>query len=119
MSPLKRRKYKRYEINLAATLIANNADLIQCVIRDFCSGGLFIELSQRNNLDKFTAQEKSQVRVSINNEQGNNTFTQEIQIMHVNSIGLGVAFEGDSDTFFNELKEEAHINNNELKSSKN
>jgi len=112
MSPLKRRKYKRYEINLAATLIVNSADLIQCVIRDFCSGGLFIELGQRNNLDKFTAQQKLQVRVSINNEQGNNTFTQEIQIMHVNSIGLGVAFEGDSETFFSALKEEAHIHTN-------
>lgn len=112
MSPLKRRKYKRYEINTAATLIANNADFIQCVIRDFCSGGLFIELNQKNELEVLELQQKVQIRFSIDSAQNNNSFTQEVVIMHINSIGLGVAFEGNSETVFNTLKKETQIHTN-------
>ena len=114
MSPLKRRKYKRYEINLAATLVANNADFIQCVIRDFCAGGLFIELNNRIGFGSLAPQQTLKIRFSINYEQGIKDFTQEIKIMHINSIGLGVAFEFEegSEAIFNALKEEVQTHTN-------
>ncbi len=112
MSPLKRRKYKRYEINLAATLIVNNADYIQCVIRDFCAGGLFIELNDHSDLEYLAPKQTLQISFSINRNQDSHDYSQEITIMHLNSIGFGVAFEGISEAFFNALKEETQIHTN-------
>jgi len=95
---------------MAATLIANEADFISCVIRDYCSGGLFIELNEHDNLATLSTQQVIQVHFSIENEQGIEDFSEQVKIVHINSIGVGVAFEEGAEDFYNALAKESQAN---------
>jgi diguanylate cyclase (GGDEF)-like protein len=106
MSTSKRRRYTRYEINLAATLVADNSSFIQCVIRDFCSGGMFIEVKQGKGLHSLKQNQIIQVQFITKLDQGEEEFSLEVQIMHIKSIGIGVAFEGNSEQAFKVLKKQ-------------
>ena len=70
----------------------------------FCAGGLFIELNDHSDLEYLAPKQTLQIRFSINRNQDSHDYSQEITIMHLNSIGFGVAFEGNSEAFFNALK---------------
>ena len=106
MSTSKRRRYTRYEINLAATLVAGDSSFIQCVIRDFCSGGMFIEIKQEKGLHSLKQNQIIQVQFIINLDQGEEEFSLEVQIIHIKSMGIGVAYEGNSEQAFKVLKKQ-------------
>ncbi len=106
MSTSKRRRYTRYEINLAATLVADDSSFIQCVIRDFCSGGMFIEVKQAKGLHSLKQNQIIQVQFTTNLDQGEEEFSLEIQIIHIKSMGIGVAYEGNSEQAFKVLKKQ-------------
>ncbi len=106
MSTSKRRRYTRYEINLAATLVADNSSFIQCVIRDFCSGGMFIEVKQGKSLHSLKQNQIIQVQFTTNIDPGEEKFSLEVQIMHIKSMGVGVAFERSSEQAFKVLKKQ-------------
>ncbi len=106
MPTSKRRRYTRYEINLAATLVADNSSFIQCVIRDFCSGGMFIEVKKGKGLHSLKQNQIIHVQFTTKLDQGEEKFSLEVQIMHIKSIGIGVAFEGNSEQAFKVLKKQ-------------
>ncbi|MCK5829436.1 MAG: DUF1631 family protein [Methylococcales bacterium] len=110
MSNSKRRRYTRYEINLDAILIANNANFIPCVIRDFCSGGMFIELVQSNSVQALKQGQKVHVQFGVGIGFEEKKFSLNAQIMHIKSIGLGVAFEESMEEAFNVLKKQVQRN---------
>lgn len=103
----KRRRYTRYELKLTATLVINNTTHMQCIIRDFCSGGLFIEPKQRSGIETLKPQQKIQVLFSNSLILGGEEFSLDAKIMHFRGNGLGVAFEKNYKVAFEALKKEA------------
>lgn len=104
MTGSKRRRHTRFEINQAATVVVDRLGIsLRCMIRDFCSGGLFIELQRGVSTSTLQQHQIVDVRFVANTEQGEKTFNQSAKVMHINSIGIGVAFEQDSKAVFNAL----------------
>lgn len=118
MSDIKRRRYTRYEISLAATLfVENKAGFIQCIIRDFCSGGLFLEFKQHNESTNLVPQQHIQIFFTVSLEQGEQDFSVDAKIMHISAAGIGIAFENNYNNAFEALKKQVqHIE--DLASSK-
>ena len=105
-----RRQFKRQEINLATTITMDGTSFVQCLIRDVCAGGLFIALQQYKGIETLSAQQKILVHFSVNLDHDDKDFSLQVKIVHIDPNGFGVAFEGDSEFFFNALAKEAQTN---------
>ena len=109
MSTTQLRRFVRYEINLIATIAIYNTSSIQCIIRDFCSAGLFLELQphalQNENL---SPQQKIKVLFSAGGE--TKRISIDAKIMHIRSNGIGILFEDPSEAAFKALKQESKNN---------
>ena len=104
----KRRCYIRYPIELEATLIVEESMSVQCVIQDFCSGGLFLGFKQSIAKTSFPHHKNIKIHFSISPEHGREDFQLDAKIMHVSSNGIGAAVENMSVSAFNALKKEAN-----------
>ena len=104
---LKQRSFTRYEIKLVATLVVNNTHFIQCMIRDFCSRGLFLQPLTDNGFESLKPLQTKRIIFSVNLKQGGNDFSLDAKIMHIRSHGFGVEFESNSEVAFKALKKEA------------
>ena len=98
MSTEKLRRFVRYEINLIANIAIDSTHSMQCIIRDFCSEGLFLELQphtiQNGNL---APQQKIKVLFSAGDENAPEDMSIDVKIMHIHTNGIGVLFESHSD----------------------
>lgn len=107
MPTVKQRSFTRYEIKLVATLVINNTNFIQCMIRDFCSGGLFLQPLTHNGIESLKPLQTKRIIFSVNLQQGGNDFSLDAKIMHIRKHGIGVEFENHSEVVFEALKKEA------------
>lgn len=91
LGKVERRRYQRYNLKLDAVLICESGP-IPCVILDFCSGGMFLELSalDRNIIDRLNHQ--VQVNFSIGGG-SRDQYQVRVQIARVCANGVGVAFQ--------------------------
>ena len=108
-----RRRYIRYALELEATLIVEESMSVQCVIQDFCSGGLFLGLlflgfKQSIAEISFPDNKNIKIQFSISPEHGCEVFQLDAKIMHVSPNGIGVAVENMPVSVFNALKKEAN-----------
>ena len=103
----KQRKYTRYEINLPAILKGEDTGAINCNIRDFSSGGMFLELQEEGGYVFLLLQEKVQIKISLNTEKGLEDYKFDAIIMHINSTGIGIALDENDTAVYNVLKNEA------------
>lgn len=117
MSTVKRRRFKRYKLKLAATLVTDNSSFIHCMIRDCCSGGLLVEPLESTESKFLKPQQKIQVLFSVGLGKGSENYNLNAIIMHIQDKGIGIAFEKNSDAAFKALKREA-INSLSIKSAK-
>lgn len=101
------RHYIRYAIELEATLILEESMPVQCVIQDFCSGGLFLGFKQSIAGLSFPDHKNIKIHFSISPEYGWEDFQLDAKIMHVSSKGIGVAVENMPVSAFNALKKES------------
>ena len=104
----KRRRYIRYAIELEATLIIEESKSVQCVIQDFCSGGLFLGFKQSIAEISFPDHKNIKIQFSISPEHGGKDFQLEAKTMHISQDGIGVAVENMPVPAFNALKKEAN-----------
>ena len=111
-----RRRYIRYNIELEATLILEESIQVQCVIQDFCYGGLFLGFKQSIAGLSFPEHKNIKIHFSINPVYGWEKFELDAKIKHVSSKiryicanGIGVAVEKMPASAFNALKKEANI----------
>jgi len=102
-----RRQFKRYDINLATKMTVDGDSFVSCQIRDACVGGLFITFQQYKGIKALSVQQQILVHFSINLDHDDKDFKLQVKIVHIDSNGFGIAFEGDSDIFFNILTKEA------------
>jgi len=111
MPDIKRRRYTRYEISLAATLfVENTAGFMHSIIRDFCSGGLFLEFKQPSESKNLVPQQNIQIFFTVKLEQGEQDFSVDAKIMHISAAGMGIAFEKNYKNAFEALKKQVqHI----------
>ena len=107
MPTVKQRSFIRYEIKLVATLVVNNTNFIQCMIRDFCSGGLFLQPLTDYGIESLKPLQTKRIIFSVNLKQGGNDFSLDAKIMHIRKHGIGVEFENHSEVIFEALKKEA------------
>ena len=107
MQTVKQRSYTRYEIKLVATLVVNNTNFIQCMIRDFCSGGLFLQPLTHDGIESLKPLQTKRIIFSVNLKQGGDDFSLDAKIMHVRKYGFGVEFKNQSEVAFDALKKEA------------
>jgi len=105
-----RRQFKRYDINLATTMTIEGANFVQCLIRDVCAGGLFIALQPYKGIEALSIQQQILVHFSMKLNHDDRNFSLQVKIVHIDSNGFGVAFNGDSDFFFQALANEAQTN---------
>ena len=109
MSTTQLRRFVRYEINLTATIAINSTNSIQCIIRDFCSAGLFLELQPHAlNNENLSSQQKIKVLFSAGDE--TKRISIAANIMHIRSNGIGILFEAPSEAAFKALKKESKNN---------
>lgn len=101
----KRRRYIRYAIELDAFLIIEKSIPVQCIIQDFCTGGLFLEL-KKTKLEK-TLHKNIKIQFSIYPEQNRENFEINARIIHITPTGVGAAIENMPVSVFNALKNEA------------
>ena len=114
MLTTQRRQFTRYDINLATTMTIEGANFVQCLIRDICAGGLFIALQPYKGLDALSIQQQILVHFSMKLNHDDRNFSLHVKIVHIDSNGIGVAFNGDSEFFFNALAKEAQTNSVEV-----
>ena len=111
MSTTQLRRFVRYEINLIATIAIFNKNSIQCIIRDFCSAGLFLELQPHAlHNENLVPQQKIKVLFSVGAENATEDISVDAIIMNTHSNGIGVSFENYSEDAFIALKEESKSN---------
>ena len=101
------RQYIRYEIELIATLVINNAQSEQCTIRDFCSKGLFLEFQQINCHELLVSQQKIKILFSVSQNSGTEDFSLDAEVMNIRANGIGVAFISNAEIVFEALKQES------------
>lgn len=114
MLTTQRRQFKRYDINLATTMTMDGASLNQCLIRDVCAGGLFIALQPYKGIKTLSIQQQILVHFSMKLNHDDRNFSLHVKIVHIDSNGFGVAFNGDSEFFFNALANEVQTNSVEV-----
>ena len=114
MLTTQRRQFTRYDINLATTMSMDGASFVQCLIRDVCAGGLFIALQPYKGIDALSIQQQILVHFSMKLNHDDRNFSLHVKIVHIDSNGIGVAFNGDSEFFFNALAKEAQTNSVEV-----
>ena len=103
------RRFIRYKINLIATLAMNNTNSIQCIIRDFCSAGLFLELQAHALYNEhLNPQQKIKVLFSAGDE--TKRISIAAKIMHIRSNGIGILFEEPSEAAYKALIKESKNN---------
>ena len=108
MSTAKHRQFVRYEINLIASIVIDSTNSIQCVIRDFCSAGLFLELQpQTLHSDNLKPQQKIKVLFSTKDDDATEDISIDAKIMHIRANGIGVLFKASSQTAYKTLKKES------------
>jgi diguanylate cyclase (GGDEF)-like protein len=107
MTTKKQRSFMRYEIKLIATLVVNNTNFIQCMIRDFCSGGLFLQPLSLDGIESLKPLQTKRIIFSVDLGHGGNDFSLDAKIMHIREHGIGVEFESHSEAAFDALKKEA------------
>ena len=111
MSTIQLRRFVRYEINLIATIAIYNKSSIQCIIRDFCSAGLFLELQPHAlHNENLAPQQKIKVLFSVGAENATEDISVDAVIMNTHSNGIGVSFENYSEDAYIALKEESKSN---------
>jgi diguanylate cyclase (GGDEF)-like protein len=99
------RRFIRYEINLIATIIINNSNSVQCIIRNFCSAGLFLELQPHALINEnLIPQQKIKVLFSAGPENESKKISIDSKIMHIRPNGIGILFEDHSDDAYTALK---------------
>lgn len=102
----KRRSQIRYPIHLDALLIIDKSISAPCVILNFCTAGLFVELqavAAELLLDKFCL-----IRFAIGSYLGAETFELRIKVVHIQPGGLGVIIENMPIPAFNALMTLTH-----------
>lgn len=108
MSTVKRRRYRRYEIRLEATLIISGSRSIKGMVRDFCSNGMFVEL-QGNAIKLLSPEQAILIHFSVSLANGGEDFKLATKIRHIRDNGIGVTFEDNTNAAFNMLKKEAQL----------
>ena len=103
------RSYVRHEIQLDAILMGEAATTIPCVIVDFCPGGLFLDLEQRNTNLLPRQHQTVSIHFSTTPEFSNFDYQLEAQVTHIrsNANGMGVAFKNIPDITYQALQEPA------------
>lgn len=112
MSSAKRRQHIRYEIKLAATIQSSSS--IQCMIHDFCSGGLFLVPLQNEGVEALMLSQTVQVLFSVNPKYGYDDFKEEVEIMHIRPNGIGVRFITKPKLALEALKKEAQDTSHQI-----
>ena len=88
-------------------LVLDDSTFIEATIRDFCSGGLFLELRQYRNIKNLWLQQKLQIKFSVGLEHGGEDFKLDVVIKRISPNGIGVAFENNATAAFEALKKQA------------
>ena len=88
---VERRRYQRYNMQLDAVLVSKTSISFPCVILDFCSGGMYLELPAVRH--KKIAWMNQHVQVNFSIESGSqDQYLVPVQIVRVCANGVGVAF---------------------------
>jgi diguanylate cyclase (GGDEF)-like protein len=104
-----RRSHIRYGIKLDAVLMIDDSSAVECVIHDFCFGGLLLVLKQPKTVIPSLQDKKIKVHFSVSREYGGEEFQIDAKVKRVNSDSIGVAFENISASAFNALEKEAYL----------
>lgn len=105
MKKSKRRRYIRYAIEQEAILKIGRTFAVQCVILDFCSGGMFLGFKPANA--KIPLDKSLKIQFSMTTERGPENFEIDAQAVHVAANGVGVATNNMPLSVFNALKKVA------------
>jgi len=105
----KRRRHIRYAIALDAKVMVEKASPVDCVIQDFCTGGLFLSFNQSTTALSFPDHKHIKIHFSINPEHSWEEYRLDAEIMHVGPNGIGVAVANMPASVFEALKKEANI----------
>ncbi len=101
---MEKRLYERYPTNVAASALLAGGESVPCVIRDFCDGGLFLELIHPQQASRSRGRGKMrdgapiEIRFPAPPIPGHPAMRLQARVARAESSGFGVAFRpGDPD----------------------
>ncbi|MCB1801971.1 MAG: DUF1631 family protein [Gammaproteobacteria bacterium] len=92
-NPAERRRYERFEIKLPATIAAGDARPVQCLVRDYCSGGMLLSLKAGEVAeDLFEVGQPARLQTHLLTHAGRRPITIKSSIAWLHGNYLGIEF---------------------------
>lgn len=97
-NPTERRRYERYEIKLPATIEVAGSRRVQCLVRDYCSGGMLLSLKAGQDSEKlFSVGQRAGLKTHLLTHAGRRPITIKSTVAWLNGNYLGIEFAKPSD----------------------
>ncbi len=103
-----RRQYRRFNIDLEGQIDGPNGDSTGCTVRDFCEGGLLVQLSGEH-ADGFTAGQQIQLSTRISTADGERPLRLKTTVAWSSDQYLGVSFSRPSSAIIGVLRQHQRL----------
>lgn len=103
--PADRRRYERFEIKLPARIMTHDGDMVGCVVRDYCGGGMLVSLPVDQPAEAlFKKGQRTRLATKLLTHAGRRPVSIKSSVAWMRDNFLGIRFDKPSDLMVDVLK---------------